>query len=107
MPERRQAASAASSNRSTGVRRNLFHHQPSRRPTTGSTSTSAETLRLDNEHKSETSDIVIRNKDGEFEIGDLQMQGLDEQEEGGLDAWEDESMFMFILCSMGLGGAGG
>jgi hypothetical protein len=36
---------------------------------------------------------VIRNKDGEFEIGDLQVQGLDEQEEEGHDAQEDESMW--------------
>ena len=95
MPERRQAVSSSANSRSTtGVRRNLFHQHLSRRPTTSSTSTSAETLRLDTEHESETSDIVIRNKDGEFEIGDLQVQGLDEQEEDGeQNAQEDESMF--------------
>ena len=48
---------------------------------------------------------MIRNKDGEFEIGDPQMQGLDEQEEGGQDAMEDESrLFMFML--MGVNGDG-
>lgn len=105
MPERRQAASGSTNSRSTtGVRRNLFHQHLSRRPTTSSTSTSAETLRLDNEHEPETSDIVIRNKDGEFEIGDPQMQGLDEQEEGGQDAMEDESRFRFML--MGVDGDG-
>ena len=94
MPERRQAAANSTSRSTTGVRRNLFHQHLSRRPTTSSTSTSAETLRLDTEHESETSDIVIRNKDGEFEIGDPQMQGLDEQEEDGeQNAQEDESMF--------------
>ena len=36
---------------------------------------------------------MIRNKDGEFEIGDPQMQCLDEQEEGGQDAQEDESEY--------------
>jgi hypothetical protein len=95
MPERRQAASSSTNSRSTtGVRRNLFHQHLSRRPTTSSTSTSAETLRLDNEHESETSDIVIRNQDGEFEIGDPQMQGLDEQEEGEQIAQEHLSMFL-------------
>lgn len=96
MPERPQAASGSTNNRATtGVRRNLFHQHLSRRPTShSSTSTSAETLRLDNEHESETSDIVIRNKDGEFEIGDPQMQALDEQEEEEQVAQEHESMFM-------------
>jgi hypothetical protein len=93
MPERRQAASGSTTSRSTGVRRNLFHGQLSRRPTTSSTSTSAETLRLDVEPGSDTSDIVIRDKNGDFEIGDPPMQSLDEQEEGGHgDAQEDESM---------------
>ena len=38
---------------------------------------------------------MIRNKDGEFEIGELQVQGLEEQEEG-LDALEDESESLFL-----------
>lgn len=92
MAERRHATSSSTSHRSTGVRRNLFHHQLSRRPTTSSTSTSTETVRLDIEHESDTSDIVIRDKNGEFEIGDPPMQSLDEQEEGGNDdAQEDQS----------------
>jgi len=91
MPERRSAASSSTSHRATNVRRNLFHQHLSRRPTTSSTSTSAETLRLDIEHElSDTSDIVIRDKNGEFAIGDPPMQSFDEQEEGGGDAHEDE-----------------
>ncbi|KAG0648581.1 hypothetical protein D0Z07_5184 [Hyphodiscus hymeniophilus] len=103
MPERtsRQAAASSTSSRTTaGVRRNLFHQHLSRRPTTSSTSTSAETLRLDNEHESETSDIVIRNKDGEFEIGDMQTQDLDEQEEGGEDVREDEKLLEAVKMSL-------
>ena len=95
MPERRhQATTSSSSNRSTNnVRRNLFHQHLSRRPTTSSTSSSAETLRLDVDPESDSSDIVIRDKNGEFEIGDPPMQSFDEQEEGGNgDAQEDESM---------------
>lgn len=53
-------------------------------------------LRLDVDPESDTSDIVIRDKNGDFEIGDLPMQTVDEQEEGG-DAQEDESMFTFIM----------
>ncbi|PSS10594.1 hypothetical protein M430DRAFT_21949 [Amorphotheca resinae ATCC 22711] len=91
MPERRQVSSSTTNSRSTGVRRNLFHQHLSRRPTTSSTSTSAETLRLDNEHDLGTSDIVIRDKNGDFDIGDPPMQSLDEPEEGGqVDAQEDE-----------------
>ncbi|PMD28400.1 hypothetical protein NA56DRAFT_640050 [Hyaloscypha hepaticicola] len=93
MPERRhQATTSSSSNRSTNnVRRNLFHQHLSRRPTTSSTSTSAETLRLDVDPESDSSDIVIRDKNGEFEIGDPPIQSFDEQEEGGNgDAQEDE-----------------
>jgi len=103
MPERRQAASNSSTSRSTGVRRNLFHQHLSRRPTTSSTSTSAETLRLDTEHESETSDIVIRDKNGDFEIGDELMQIVDdEQEEGGQgDVQEDESES--LSCRRGRG----
>ncbi len=36
---------------------------------------------------------MIRDKNGDFEIGDPPMQSFDEQEEGGNgDAQEDESM---------------
>jgi hypothetical protein len=105
MPERRQATTSSSSSRTTNnVRRNLFHQHLSRRPTTSSTSTSAETLRLDIEPESDSSDIVIRDKNGEFEIGDPPMQSFDEQEEGGNgDVQEDESMFILLwgweLCA--------
>lgn len=75
----------------TGVRRNLFHQHLSRRPTTSSTSTSAETLRLEVESNSDTSDIVIRDKNGDFEVGDPHIQSLDEPDEAGHgDALEDE-----------------
>ncbi|KAH9215681.1 hypothetical protein DL95DRAFT_133307 [Leptodontidium sp. 2 PMI_412] len=91
MPERRQATSSSSTHRSTGVRRNLFQQHLTRRPTTSSTSTSAETLRLDVDHESDSSDIVIRDKNGEFEIEDLPIQPYDEQDEGGSgEAQEDE-----------------
>ncbi|KAH8588381.1 hypothetical protein B0O99DRAFT_639356 [Bisporella sp. PMI_857] len=92
MPERRAHAPSTSSTRSTNVRRNLFHQHLSRRPTTSSTSTSAETLRLDNEHESETSDIVIRDKNGDFEVLDASLVALDqdEAEEEDHERREDE-----------------
>lgn len=36
----------------------------------------------------------MRDKNGDFEIGDPPMQSFDEREEGGVDAQEDESMKM-------------
>jgi hypothetical protein len=62
--------STSTTSRPAGVRRNLFHQHLSRRPTTSSTSTSAETLRLDNDHATDTSDIVVRDQNGDFDIGD-------------------------------------
>jgi hypothetical protein len=100
MPERRHLNMATATHPRTGVRRNLFHHQLSRRPTTSSTSTSAETLRLDSAENEDmdNSDIVIRDKNGEFEIGDPPMQSLDENEEGG-DAIEDESKKLWFILN--------
>ena len=83
---------STSTSRTAGVRRNLFHHHLSRRPTTSST-TSAETVRLDMEMESESSDIVIRDKNGDYEVGDPPIPVLDDQEEpSNREAQEDESM---------------
>jgi len=91
MPERRQPTSGLTASRTAGVRRNLFHQHLSRRPTTSSTSTSAETLRLETEPESETSDIVIRDKNGDFELGDPPIQPLDDQDDcGNGEQQEDE-----------------
>jgi hypothetical protein len=103
MPERRQAASSTSSNSRAAapVRRNLFHGHLSRRPTTGSTSTSTETLRLDIEPESDSSEIVIRDKNGEFEIGDLPMTAYDDEHEEG-DVQDDEkSEISCFIVDMG------
>jgi len=98
MPAPRPTVSSSSSfsrqpTTSTTVRRNLFHQHLSRRPTTSSTSTSAETLRLDTEAESDTSgsDIVIRDKNGEFEVEgpDLRM-GCEEEGVGDEEGREGE-----------------
>ncbi|KAI9746319.1 MAG: hypothetical protein M1818_000030 [Claussenomyces sp. TS43310] len=89
MADRRQPAT--SSTRVPGVRRTLFHHHLSRRPTTSSTSTSAETLRLDNESESTTSDIVIRDKNGNYEVGDPPMPPSDDQDEAAQDDLQEDA----------------
>lgn len=75
-----RAAIPPPANRS-GVRRNLFHQHLSRRPTSVSASTSTETLRLDAEPEMDTSDIVVRDKNGDFDVGDALIPPLDDQEE--------------------------
>ncbi|KAL4728536.1 hypothetical protein ACLX1H_005285 [Fusarium chlamydosporum] len=70
---------------SAGVRRNLFQSQLTRRPTAGSTSTSAETLHLDVDVLSDTSEIVVRDKHGEIELGDPPTPMMDDEDELPLD----------------------
>lgn len=86
MAHRSQApTNATATSRTQGVRRNLFHRDLIRRPTTSSTSTSAETLRLDAEPERGTEDIVIRDQNGDFDVG-----GLREIEEDAGDGEGDE-----------------
>lgn len=95
MAERRQPS--ISSSRVTGVRRNLFHHHLSRRPTTTTTtassaSTSHETLRSDAGPEFATSDIVVRDRNGDFDVVDSAMHSQDDKDEVGFDDMnEDES----------------
>ncbi|KAF4965890.1 hypothetical protein FSARC_6360 [Fusarium sarcochroum] len=70
---------------SAGVRRNLFQSQLTRRPTAGSTSTSAETLHLDVDVLSDTSEIVVRDKHGEIEIGDPPTPMMEDEDEVPMD----------------------
>lgn len=87
-------ATAATTN--AGVRRNLFQSQLTRRPTPTS-STSGETLRLGDNNVdvlSDTSEIVVRDKNGDFDIGDPPTPPLEDLEDAGLDeAQENERMF--------------
>ncbi|KAK8038144.1 hypothetical protein PG994_014911 [Apiospora phragmitis] len=86
-PNRTTAAAATASTATvapSAVRRNLFQSQPTRRPTSTS-STSAETLRMDADTASNTSDIVIRDEHGDFEVGDPPTPPMDEPEAEALD----------------------
>jgi hypothetical protein len=84
-----QRSAASRLNSSSGIRRNLFHHHLSRRPTTSSTSTSASTLQAPSEQ--DTSDIVARDKNGDYEIGDPLVTPDDIPEEVKDEALEEES----------------
>lgn len=87
------AASAATASAATtvapgAVRRNLFQSQLTRRPTSTS-SNSAETLRMDADNVSNTSDIVIRDEHGDFEVGDPPTPPMDEPEAEALDDMQE------------------
>ncbi|KAH7033270.1 uncharacterized protein B0I36DRAFT_106865 [Microdochium trichocladiopsis] len=83
-------ATTTTTTTNAGVRRNLFQSQLTRRPTPTS-SASAETLRLDVDVLSDTSDIVVRDKNGEFDVGDPPTPPLEDPEDAGLDeAQENE-----------------
>lgn len=70
-------------------RPNLFRSQLTRRPTAGS-SNSSETVRLDVEVLSETSEIVVRNQQGEIELGDPPPPMSEEPDEQAEDRHESE-----------------
>jgi hypothetical protein len=91
----RQAAGGIPRSRTgaSSVRRNLFQSQLTRRPTPSS-STSNETLRLDGEggsQTSDTSDIVVRDKNGDVDIGDPPTPPVDDDEmdDGAPDARQE------------------
>ncbi|KAI0397221.1 hypothetical protein F5Y17DRAFT_389130 [Xylariaceae sp. FL0594] len=91
-----------------GVRRNLFQSHISRRPTpagdtgtstgvgghrantmTSSSSTSADTLRIDAGMLSDSSDIVVREQNGEFEMSDPPLLLQEQGDETSLDDMQE------------------
>ncbi|KAG6035346.1 hypothetical protein E4U41_006113 [Claviceps citrina] len=70
-------------------RPNLFRRELTRRPTAGS-STSSDTVRLDVEVLSDTSEIVVRNQQGEIELGDPPTPAYEETDEQAEDRHETE-----------------
>lgn len=84
-----------SSSASASVRRNLFQSQLTRRPTAGSSSTSAETLHLDVDVLSDTSEIVVRDKHGEIELGDPPTPMLEDDDDVPLDHRQETESMLF------------
>ena len=62
----RSAASRSTAESVGNVRRNLFHHQLSRRPTNTSISTSGSTLQ--ESIYDDSSDIVMRDRNGNYQV---------------------------------------
>ncbi|KAG5981615.1 hypothetical protein E4U55_002751 [Claviceps digitariae] len=70
-------------------RPNLFRSQLTRRPT-ASSSNSSDTVRLDVEVLSDSSEIVVRNQQGEIELGDPPTLVFEETDEQAEDKHEME-----------------
>lgn len=93
---RTTSQATSSSTLASNVRRNLFQGNLTRRPTGGSASTSTETLRLDagsagggDEEAPESSDIVVRDRNGEVQLGDPPLPVVEDPEEVAPDARQE------------------
>ena len=72
------APSLSAHSSKTNVRRNLFHHQLSRRPTSASTSMSGSTLQEPLPDNS--SDIVVKDRNGNYQVDIPLLPPLDEEQ---------------------------
>lgn len=90
VPRNREAAGP-------GVRRNLFQSQLTRRPT-ASSSNSNETLRLDVDGMSESSEIVVRDQHGEIELGDPPTPILEDPDEVPIDERQENESTFATFC---------
>ncbi|KAG5946425.1 hypothetical protein E4U60_004082 [Claviceps pazoutovae] len=85
----RVAAAAAAAATASG-RSNLFRSQLTGMSTAGSSNSSENTVRLDVEVLSDTSDIVVRNQQGEIELGNPPTPEMEDGDEQVEDKHETE-----------------
>lgn len=81
--------SRAPSNAGSSVRRNLFHHHLSRRPTSASTSTSATTL--PESPQEDSSEIIVKDQSGNYDVQVPLLPPLDGEQAQDDEATEKES----------------
>lgn len=72
------SSSRTTATNTTGVRRNLFHHHLSRRPTSASTSTSATTLQ--ESPQEDSAEIVLKDRNGNYQVDIPLLPPLDEEQ---------------------------
>ena len=84
----KSTASRSVATGTSSVRRNLFHHTLSRRPTSASTSTSATTLQ--DGSQDESSDIVVKDRHGNYQVQVPLLPPLDEEQAQDEDAGNDK-----------------
>ena len=76
----KSAASRSGPSTTASVRRNLFQHHLSRRPTSASTSTSTSGTTLLESPQDDYSDIAIRDRNGNYQVQILTLPPLDEDQ---------------------------
>ncbi len=81
------------------VRRNLFHHHLSRRPTSASTSTSATTMQETLQDNS--SEIVIRDQNGDPSVQIPHLPPLEDDQTQDDETTEKESKLKSLVRSIG------
>ena len=74
------AASRPTNSNASNVRRNLFHHQLSRRPTSASTSTSGTTTQ--DSTQDDSSDIVVKDRNGKYDVQIPNLQFVPDETQG-------------------------
>ena len=79
----------------SSVRRNLFHHTLSRRPTSTSTSTSATTLQEGSQD--ETLDIVVKDRNGNYQVQVPLLPPLDEDQAQEEDSGNEKESAIYSL----------
>ena len=94
----KSSASRPAASSTSSVRRNLFHHTLSRRPTSASTSTSATTLQEN--PQDESLDIVMKDRNGNYQVEVPHLPPLDEDQAQEEDSGnEKESTVCLIFLS--------
>lgn len=89
------ASSRTAASGTANVRRNLFHHQLSRRPTSASTSTSGTTLQ-ESLHD-DSSDIVAKDRNGNYQVQVPMLPPLDNDQAQEDDVTEKEKLDARLL----------
>ncbi|CAF9906338.1 hypothetical protein IMSHALPRED_004175 [Imshaugia aleurites] len=94
----KSTASRSAATGTSSVRRNLFHHSLSRRPTSASTSTSATTLQEGSQD--ESSDIVVKDRNGNYEVQIPLLPPLDEDQAQEEDSGNEKDKIDARLLEM-------
>ncbi|KAL9135253.1 MAG: hypothetical protein Q9175_003554 [Cornicularia normoerica] len=91
-------ASRSAATSTSSVRRNLFHHTLSRRPTSASTSTSATTLQEGSQD--ESSEIVVKDCNGNYQVQVPHLPPLDEDQAQEEDSGNEKEKLDARLLEM-------
>ncbi|KAM0793829.1 hypothetical protein BDR22DRAFT_895839 [Usnea florida] len=94
----KSSASRPAASSTSSVRRNLFHHTLSRRPTSASTSTSATTLQEN--PQDESLDIVVKDRNGNYQVEVPHLPPLDEDQAQEEDSGNEKEKLDARLLEM-------